>query len=70
VSIGWDADCLVSGFHAPEPAEMHRWTDGQAAVPSEFISSLYTGTTITLHINGMLPYPVGKAADNLHADAA
>jgi hypothetical protein len=35
LEVGWDEKRLRDGFHNAEPAEQHRWTDGDASLPAE-----------------------------------
>ena len=60
VALEWDCEHLAAGFHAAEPAERHRWTDGAAVLPAAFTGLLGAGATVTLHLNGTLSYPVAR----------
>ena len=55
--VDWDSECLGSGFHGPEPAERHRWTDGEASLSAALLAPLSAGATVELHVTGLLPYP-------------
>lgn len=59
VGVNWDAACLAEGFHAPEPAERHRWTNGRAAVPPQLVAALRAGATIDLHVGLLDRYVLG-----------
>jgi hypothetical protein len=64
VELDWDAHCLGAGFHAPEPAERHRWTNGEAALPP---MPLPAGTIVELHITGGVQYPLDMEDASLMA---
>jgi hypothetical protein len=58
LAVGWDEPLLVRGFHGPEPAQRHRWTDGEAVLPPELLLPFGAGCTVELHVAGLLPYPL------------
>jgi hypothetical protein len=60
--IGWDYAGLATGFHIPEPVQQHRWTSGEAALPQSLLLDLCAGAWVELHVNGLLRYPIPKAA--------
>ena len=57
VAVAWDDARLTDGFHAPEPLERHRWTDGAAALPAEAVLPLAAGAVIDLHFTAAPAYP-------------
>ncbi len=56
--LAWDDPRLAAGFHGPEPAERHRWTDGAARLPPELARRLPAGAPIAIEVSGTLPYPL------------
>jgi hypothetical protein len=60
--IGWDAPCLEKGFSSPEPLDCHRWTNGDASLPPALLAMCDAGTTVELHVNCLLSYPVPTIA--------
>jgi hypothetical protein len=70
VAVDWDCQRLADGFHGPEPAERHRWTNGNAALPPSLLPLLQAGATVELHVNGKLAYPVQPAAELALSEAA
>ena len=62
VEVRWEAESLNTGFHGPEPAERHRWTDGEAVLPPMLLAPLSAGAIVELHISGRLPYEVTQTA--------
>jgi hypothetical protein len=67
VELDWDADGLTAGFHGPEPAERHRWTDGNAALPPRLLALLGAGATLELHVASTLAYPLPMQPERLAA---
>jgi hypothetical protein len=61
--VNWDDARLTDGFHAPEPAERQRWTDGEAALPPSLLPHLREGAIIELHVCGQLPYPLAAPGE-------
>jgi Hint domain len=57
-SLDWHSPLFGPGFHAPEPAERHRWTDGDAALPAGLLAGFAAGATIELDVCGTLRYPL------------
>ena len=55
-NMGADAASLVEGFHAFEPANDIRWTDGDAAVPAELFAGMSGPTMLILHLGGATQY--------------
>jgi hypothetical protein len=70
LELTWDSERFVDGFYAPEPAERHRWTTGEAVVPRALSARLRAGAVVELQVNGTLWYPVGQAAPLSRAAAA
>ena len=64
VEIGWDNECLTSGFHGPEADNCHRWTDGEAVLPAKLLALFDEGADVELHVNGLLPYQVDMGVKN------
>jgi hypothetical protein len=60
--IGWDYAGLATGFHGPEPAQCHRWTSGEAALPQSLLPDLCIGAWVELHVSGLLRYPIPQVA--------
>jgi hypothetical protein len=58
LEVGWDEESLGAGFHEPEPAERHRWTDGEAVLPRVLLLPLRAGAIIELEVSCLLRYPV------------
>lgn len=58
--VGWDEPSLGDGFHGPEPAEQHRWTNGDAGLPRALLPTLRAGTQVDLHVNGLVRYPASE----------
>ncbi|WP_158932802.1 Hint domain-containing protein [Acidisphaera sp. S103] len=71
LEVGWDDESLGAGFHGPEPAERHRWTNGEAVLPPALLSTWRAGATVELTVNGLLryPMPVDQAAYASPVDA-
>ena len=63
--LEWDDARLSAGFHAAEPLERHRWTDGEAALPLALLAGLRGGALVELHVGGLLPYPVTEPSRHL-----
>ena len=54
---------LADGFHAFEPCNGLRWTDGDAALPQALFDGFDGPTELVLHVNGRTRYPLsGEAA--------
>ncbi len=68
--IGWDYDGLVCGFHGKEPAEAHRWTNGEATIPAGLLAGMQAETVVELHVAGLLPYPLEQDVPDVGAQAA
>jgi hypothetical protein len=49
---------LTSGFHGYEPDTDLRWTDGDAALPSELFADFAGPLELELHITGAAQYPL------------
>ena len=47
---------LVAGFHAYEPTEEHRWTNGEAVLPNTFFKDLGSGAVLEVHTRGVTQY--------------
>jgi hypothetical protein len=47
---------LTEGFHAFEPDNAIRWTEGDASVPAELFAGANEPGTLTLHLNGTTRY--------------
>lgn len=60
--IGWDYAGLATGFHGSEPAQRHRWTNGEASLPQSLLADLCAGAWVELHVNSLLRYPLPEAA--------
>jgi Hint domain len=58
LEVGWNEESLDTGFHGPEPAERHRWTNGEAVLPQALLLPLRAGTIVELEVNGLFRYPV------------
>jgi hypothetical protein len=63
VALDWDTDGLTDGFHGAEPAERHRWTTGDAALPPPVLALLGAGATLELHVASTLAYPLPAQPD-------
>jgi hypothetical protein len=47
---------LVEGFHGYEPDDKLRWTDGDAALPTDLFADLGHGAELVLHLAGTARY--------------
>jgi hypothetical protein len=47
---------LEAGFHAYEPMEDHRWTDGEAVLPGNFFEGLEGGAMLEVLTRGAAQY--------------
>jgi hypothetical protein len=63
-----DDPALVEGFHGFEPAEGHRWTDGEAPLPASLFDGLVGPCELELHVGCTAVYPL--IAGEARADAA
>jgi hypothetical protein len=54
---------LADGFHAFEPDNGLRWTDGDAALPTALFEGFDGPTELVLHIAGTTQYPLFADAD-------
>jgi hypothetical protein len=61
LTLSWDDPRLRVGFHAPEPAQQHRWTDGEAVLPPRLLAPFGEGAIVELYISGRLLYPMVEA---------
>jgi hypothetical protein len=52
-----DDERLTAGFHAYEPAETIRWTDGSAELPIEAFARFDAGAEVAVHLGGATRYP-------------
>ncbi len=59
---------LVEGFHAFEPDNSHRWTDGDAALPAALFADIEGACQLELLVGGAMRYPL--FADPVHRAAA
>jgi hypothetical protein len=50
--------CFVSGFHAFEPSDEIRWTDGDATLPESMFDGFNGVTELVLHLGGTTHYPL------------
>jgi hypothetical protein len=64
MEIGWDNECLITGFHGPEADNCHRWTNGEAVLPANLLALFGEGADVELHVNGLLPYAVDMGVTN------
>jgi hypothetical protein len=55
-TIDADAVALVDGYHAFEPDNGIRWTDGDAAVPAELFAAMNSPCMLMLHLGGTTQY--------------
>jgi hypothetical protein len=57
---------LADGFHAYEPDNGFRWTDGDAAIPTELFAGFAGPLELVLHVGGTTRYlaadPARRAA--------
>jgi hypothetical protein len=56
-----DDERLTAGFHAYEPSDNLRWTDGSAKLPSAAFARFDKGAELTLHLGGATQYPDEQA---------
>jgi antigen 43 len=56
-----DDERLTAGFHAYEPSDNLRWTDGYAELPSAAFARFDKGAELTLHLGGATQYPDEQA---------
>jgi len=57
------ADALLTeGFHAFEPDNGLRWTDGDAAVPAALFRHFDGTADLVLHVGGTTHYPLDTEA--------
>ncbi len=62
-AIDANAPSLVSGFHAFEPDNGIRWTDGDAIVPAELFTGMSGPSMLMLHLGAATQYPDDGAVD-------
>ena len=55
-------DQLVAGFHAYEPDNAHRWTDGDATLPSSLFEDVDGPAQLVVVVSGTTRYPLLKSA--------
>jgi hypothetical protein len=55
-TIDADTVTLVDGYHAFEPDNGIRWTDGDAAVPTELFAAMNSPCMLMLHLGGTTKY--------------
>lgn len=55
-AIEADAASLADGYHAFEPDNCIRWTDGNAVVPSELFAGVSGPSMLMLHLGGATKY--------------
>jgi len=51
-------ESLAEGFHAYEPANLFRWTDGDAALPESLFTDITGACRLELLISGAMRYPL------------
>ncbi|MGE0682349.1 MAG: Hint domain-containing protein [Candidatus Binatia bacterium] len=51
IEVRHDDPSLCDGFHQAEPR--HRWTDGNATIPEQFLACLTGPTTVEVHLGGL-----------------
>ena len=52
---------LTAGFHAYEPSDRLRWTDGYAELPAAAFARFDKGAELMLHLGGATQYPDEQA---------
>jgi antigen 43 len=52
---------LTAGFHAYEPSDCIRWTDGYAELPATVFARFDKGAEVMLHLGGATQYPDAQA---------
>jgi hypothetical protein len=55
-------DQLVAGFHAFEPDNAHRWTDGDATLPSSLFEDVDGPAQLVVVVSGTTRYPLLESA--------
>jgi autotransporter passenger strand-loop-strand repeat protein len=63
--LPFSSPLLTNGFHYPEPEGAHRWTTGNAVVPTHAMIAFQGAFELTLHVVGAMVYPApaARAAD-------
>ena len=54
--VDLDGPDFVDGFHAYEPAEKIRWTNGAATMPAALLTQFGSGLELILHVVGSTSY--------------
>jgi hypothetical protein len=61
IQIGHEHPLLTEGFHGAEPG--HRWTNGMAVIPTQFLACLAGAVQVEIHVAGCAAkYPKGFEA--------
>jgi len=55
-SIAADAESLRDGYHAFEPEDRIRWTNGDAAIPAELFQGVRGPCMLMLYLGGVTRY--------------